>query len=937
MRCLSCSSEVPDGSRFCGSCGSEIAGATAATATSAETQALPASSPSAPSSLDGARFLPGTMLAGRYRIVGLLGKGGMGEVYRADDLKLGQPVALKFLPAAVADNQDRLNRFLSEVKIARQVSHPNVCRVYDVGEAEGHHYLSMEYVDGEDLATLLKRIGRLPSDKALQIARQLCAGLAAAHEQGILHRDIKPANVMLDGRGRAKLTDFGLAGLAEGIEGAEVRAGTPKYMAPEQLSGKSVSVRSDIYSLGLVLYELFTGKRAFDAETATDLVRLQQESTPSTPSSFMDGFDPAVERVLLQCLDREPAQRPATALAVAAALPGGDPLAAALAAGETPSPEVVAAAGPQGGLRPGVAIACLSAVVLIWILSPLLLKGIWTFDQLPFTKSFEALKENAREIATQIGYSDPPGDTWAGFSFNMVEYFHLVQEHGIASVDEYVDEAGQLFFRFEYRQAEDPIVPVDLDGRIIWDVPTPEAGEVAVRLDMQGHLVELRATPPRTDVDEETTEDNEEGTESEEHATENNEQTMEVEEGLTEVEEPTEVDWAALFEVAGLDLEQFEATSSTVRPESFADARMAWTGILPDYGDRPVRIEAAALDGKPIYFEKIISSSDRWTTEGGQQPELEAGLFIAFFVILLVLMLLIAGGGVFLAVRNLRLGRGDRKGAFRIAAFVFSLRMLHWALSGDHVGHPIELVPLIIAFCGATALALLAWIVYVACEPYVRRLWPQAMVSWSRVLAGRFRDPLVGRDVLVGCTFLAGFSLVSSIPFWIAQRFDAIGLVPFQQPLILFRGGRFAVGEIFFVVLFYTCFALGNMMILLLFRMICRRTWIAAIALGLIWGAFGTLQFAAAFGLEAAVLGLIAHVILITVTIFVLLRFGLLTFVAFSVFNGLSVLAPLTYDTSAPYFGLGLFVTLVAFAFAAYGFRTSLAGRPLLRDSILDH
>src|SRR5262245_32092092 len=142
------------------------------------------------------RFLPGTLVAGRYRIVGLLGTGGMGEVYRADDVKLGQPVALKFLPPGFDADPDRLQRLLHEVRTARQVSHPNVCRVYDVGEADGQHFLTMEYVDGEDLASLLRRIGHVPKDKAIQIARQLCAGLAAAHEAGILHRDLKPANVM---------------------------------------------------------------------------------------------------------------------------------------------------------------------------------------------------------------------------------------------------------------------------------------------------------------------------------------------------------------------------------------------------------------------------------------------------------------------------------------------------------------------------------------------------------------------------------------------------------------------------------------------------------------------------------------------------------------------------------------------------------------------
>src|SRR5437870_4258627 len=154
------------------------------------------------------RFLPGTVLGKRYRIVALAGRGGMGEVYRADDLKIGQPVALKFLSADLERDPERLERLLGEVRIARRVSHPNVCRVYDVVEFEGHHFITMEYVDGEDLAALLRRIGRLPQEKALDLARQIGSGLAAAHLQGIVHRDLKPANIMLDGRGQARVADF---------------------------------------------------------------------------------------------------------------------------------------------------------------------------------------------------------------------------------------------------------------------------------------------------------------------------------------------------------------------------------------------------------------------------------------------------------------------------------------------------------------------------------------------------------------------------------------------------------------------------------------------------------------------------------------------------------------------------------------------------------
>jgi serine/threonine-protein kinase len=241
----------------------------------------------------------------------------MGEVYRAYDDKLEQPVALKFLPAAMSQDGAALARFHNEVRTARQVSHPNVCRVYDIGEWDGMPFLSMEYVDGEDLASLLRRIGRLPSDKAVEIARRLCAALAAAHERGVLHRDFKPGNIMIDGRGQVLITDFGLAALAVQVTGAEARYGTPAYMAPEQLTGNQASVRSDIYALGLVLYEMFTGRRAFEAHSRDELLRLEETGAPAGPSTLVRDLDPAVERVIQRCLEPDPARRPSSALSVA--------------------------------------------------------------------------------------------------------------------------------------------------------------------------------------------------------------------------------------------------------------------------------------------------------------------------------------------------------------------------------------------------------------------------------------------------------------------------------------------------------------------------------------------------------------------------------------------------------------------------------------------
>ena len=204
-------------------------------------------------------------------------------------------VALKFLPRANV-SEAALARFRNEVRIARQVSHPNVCRVYDIGFVEGQRFLSMEYVDGENLGSLLRRIGRLPEDKAIEFTRKICAGLSAAHERGVLHRDLKPSNIMIDGRGQVRITDFGLAALAAEIPLSDIRSGTPAYMSPEQKSGSEVTVRSDVYALGLVLHEIFTGK--------------QRAKTQSTPSELVKDLNPAIERVILRCLEEDPRRQP---------------------------------------------------------------------------------------------------------------------------------------------------------------------------------------------------------------------------------------------------------------------------------------------------------------------------------------------------------------------------------------------------------------------------------------------------------------------------------------------------------------------------------------------------------------------------------------------------------------------------------------------------
>ena len=238
----------------------------------------------------------------------------MGEVYRAEDLKLRQEVALKFLPEEVAENPERLQRFQDEVRITRQISHPNVCRVYDIGEAAGDTFLSMEYIDGNDLAADLKRYKRLTQDRFIELAKQLCAGLAAAHDLGIVHRDLKPHNIMIDERGRLRITDFGLAAFAEEIPEQDRRAGTAAYQSPEQIRGEEVTARSDLYALGVVLYQLITGKHPLPADTIAEVKHRHLEDDPLPPSSQVsDGIRPAIDQLILKCLEKDPKKRPVSA------------------------------------------------------------------------------------------------------------------------------------------------------------------------------------------------------------------------------------------------------------------------------------------------------------------------------------------------------------------------------------------------------------------------------------------------------------------------------------------------------------------------------------------------------------------------------------------------------------------------------------------------
>jgi serine/threonine-protein kinase len=821
--------------------------------------------------MDEGRFPPGTLLAQRYRIVSLLGRGGMGDVYRANDLLLAQAVALKFLPAQWTSDEPTLARFRNEVRIARQISHPNVCRVYDIGEAEGATYLSMEYVDGEDLASLLRRIGRLPRDKALEIARQLCAGLAAAHDKGVVHRDLKPGNIMLDGQGQLRITDFGLAGVASEVK--DIRSGTPAYMAPEQRSGKEVTPRSDIYALGMVLHEVFTG-RGFSAD-----------------SSHPD-LTPEEDRVIRRCLAEDPAKRPASALAVSAALPGGDPLAAALAAGETPSPEMVAAAGDSDSVSVRTIGIC-AAFILAGLVAAVVLGGRTSLlANTPLPKSPAVLEQRAKDGIQSLGYTEPPADRVYGFRYATDYQRYAQKEEKPATYRAQLAKGQPPSIYFWYRQSPKYLEAAPVDNLIDLAIsiasptnpPQNHVGMAGLSLDTQGQLIEFSAVPPQV-------------------------------EDSSVPQHPA--DWTALLAAAGVDMIRFAPAEPQWIPLVSFDTRAAWTGSYGHAPEVPLRIEAASWRGRPVYFQVIgpWSKPERMAPPpGGQWLSLR--------------MFCIGTPSVTAALtwRKLRLWWGDTRGAFRLAAFVLSMSMLAWLCSASHVPTAHEFVSFMEAVNVFFASAGRAWIFYVALEPYVRRRWPQIMITWSRLLGGGVRDPLVGGHVLIGITLGVGLHTLSWIPLLLWQQ---SGKLSFQEPpLATLLDARHMTMELVVSTLDAVFGSLLILLFLFVFRAMFRRLWLAVAAL---------IVLPVVFLAPMTPIYVFFDVLIAALAVFALIRFGVL-----ALMSGIVVLLTLgaflvAADFSAWYAGSSLFAIGSVLALTAYALYTALAGRPLFKAGFLEN
>jgi len=300
MKCPKCETENTPDSQFCKKCAMPLPFSKEMPAPQTETLRTPIK-----------ELTTGSTFAGRYQVIEELGKGGMGRVYKVFDTKIKEKVALKLIKPEIASDEETIERFSNELRLARKIGHRNVCRMFDMGETEGAHFITMEYVHGEDLKSMIRMAAGLSIGAVLSIGKQVCDGLAEAHSLGVIHRDLKPQNIMIDRGGNAKIMDFGIArSLREkGITAPSVLIGTPEYMSPEQAEAKEVDHRSDIYTLGIILYEMATGRVPFEGDTALSIAMKHKGENPKNPKQFNPNIPDDLSAVILKCLEKDKAER----------------------------------------------------------------------------------------------------------------------------------------------------------------------------------------------------------------------------------------------------------------------------------------------------------------------------------------------------------------------------------------------------------------------------------------------------------------------------------------------------------------------------------------------------------------------------------------------------------------------------------------------------
>ncbi len=365
--CPKCQHENPDDSIYCGKCTTPLKPPEKFPVEHTETLQAPRE-----------ELTTGSTFAGRYQIIEELGRGGMGKVYKTQDTEIKEKIALKLIKPEISSDKKTIERFQNELKLARKISHRNVCRMHDLGISEGNYFITMEYVDGENLKGMIRMMGQLSSGKTISIAKQVCEGLSEAHRIGVVHRDLKPSNIMIDKDGNAKIMDFGIARslTGKGITGVGVMIGTPEYMSPEQVESKEIDQRSDIYSLGVILYEMVTGRVPFEGDTPFTIGVKHKSEIPKDPKDYNAQLSDDLSHVILKCLEKEREKRYQSAGELRSELSrieSGLPTTEKVIPKKTPltSKEITVTFGVRKLFVPAVVlIAVIVAAVVIWRILP---------------------------------------------------------------------------------------------------------------------------------------------------------------------------------------------------------------------------------------------------------------------------------------------------------------------------------------------------------------------------------------------------------------------------------------------------------------------------------------------------------------------------------------------------------------------------------------
>ncbi len=838
---------------------------------------------------------------GHYKVLEKLGEGGMGEVYLAEDTSLKRKVALKFLPASLADDPIAHKRFLREAESAAALDHPFICHINEVSSTgDGQNFISMEFVQGQTLKDRLAK-GPLPIQDALQLGIELAEALEVAHQAGVVHRDLKPANIMFTVQGHAKVMDFGLAkkliteednehDITAGLTREGTTLGTLSYMSPEQVKAEPVDHRSDIFSFGIVLYEVITGVHPFRNRTQVETLSSILREDPDPISQYVEAVPQLLEDLIKKALAKSPSDRPRDMSELRNCL-ANLAVANLTLKGETPSPWIVAAAGSVGTIRLLPASACVATIVLglaflLWA------SELSLIHRVGLTRSPELLADDARQIIQSFGYDEPFADRVYDFSRNRDYLDHVEKTDNSPRRWDRLTRPRPAGITFWYRESPKPMASTAGSLVRYTDPPFLVPGMKSLRLGPEGQLIEFQAVPVEDEEDS-----------------------------------PAETtDWELAFEKAGLELNQFEIAQSKWIPPVYADFTRSWEGTYPQEPEVRIRVEGGQCRGRLVYF-KIFepwTTEERFTTSDRSAGQAAAGVIAAVIVLTLVV------GSLILARRNVKRGRGDPRGAFRLTSFLFVTSMIGWLFRADHVTDVGGEAGLLLhAASFSLFLSATVWLLYVALEPYLRRRWPEGCISWNRLLSGRIGDPLIGRDLLIGVTagvLIAVFSYLrlvlptlagtsTQVPFWIDDRL-LLGLRYSFADLI---DGQFnailnGLGFFFLLFLMRLVFRRDRIALLLVFLLICVSRVLAADQLDgpLVW--------------NMLILAMVWSLI-----VYVMFRFGLLAGIARMFVSNVLLSNPLAADLSVFFVNEALFPPFVVLAVAGYGFLISADRSSFLR------